>query len=163
MYEGQQMRCKDQSSHNNIDSGIHRSLLSPSLFSASPYPSSSQRHREITNAVAFYLAKDMCPINTVTNKGFKSLVNTLDKRYVILPAMYDKRRGEIEWSCQSKVLCNYGSMVKQDNGAIHELDSSLHRCRFCNAESMLANVFLFSLRRCTEFWGIRGPILFWCT
>ena len=76
-----------------------------SLLRASPYPSTSQRHSEITNAVAFHLAKDMCPINTVTNEGFKFLVNTLDKRYVIpsrnyfskvaLPAMYTKHRGEI--------------------------------------------------------------------
>ena len=29
------------------------------------------------------LVKDMCPISTVSNPGFKKLVNTLDKRYVL--------------------------------------------------------------------------------
>ena len=48
----------------------------------------------------------MCPINTVCNEGFKKIINILDKKYVIpsrnyfsrvaLPALYAKRRGEIE-------------------------------------------------------------------
>ena len=54
----------------------------------------------------FHLAKDMCPINTVSNEGFRKMVNTLDKRYVIpsrnyfskqaLPALYLNRWGEIQ-------------------------------------------------------------------
>ncbi|ROL48813.1 hypothetical protein DPX16_22332 [Anabarilius grahami] len=96
-------KCVAKTNHPTTST---QTSIEASLFSASPYPSTSQRHSEITNAVAFHLAKDMCSINTVTNEGFKFLVNTLDKRYVIpsrnyfskvaLPAMYRKRRGEIE-------------------------------------------------------------------
>ncbi|KAK0140110.1 Zinc finger BED domain-containing protein 1 [Merluccius polli] len=83
-----------------------QATITATLHRATPYPSTSQRHAEITDAITFYLAKDMCPINTVNNEGFKSMVKTLDKKYVIpsrnyfskvaLPALYEKRRGEIE-------------------------------------------------------------------
>ncbi|XP_077467105.1 E3 SUMO-protein ligase ZBED1 [Stigmatopora argus] len=70
------------------------------------YSSSTQRHAEITDAIAFYLAKDMCPIDTVSNEGFRKLVKALDNKYNIpsrnffskmaLPALYQKCRGHIE-------------------------------------------------------------------
>ncbi|CAI5637539.1 unnamed protein product, partial [Oreochromis niloticus] len=70
------------------------------LYNATKYPTSSQRHKEITNAVTFFLAKEHCSINTVNNPGFKKLINTLDKRYnlpsrhyfsrVAIPALYDE-------------------------------------------------------------------------
>lgn len=103
------MRAKKCVTKTNHPTTSTQSSFEASLFSASPYPSTSQRHSEITNAVAFHLAKDMCQINTMINEGFKFLVNTLDKRYVIpshnyfskvaLPpwtTMYSKRRREIE-------------------------------------------------------------------
>ncbi|KAI2655656.1 E3 SUMO-protein ligase ZBED1 [Labeo rohita] len=80
--------------------------ITATLHRATPYPSTSQRHSEITDAITFYLAKDMCPINTVINEGFRKMVKTLDKKYVIpsrnyfpkvaLPALYEKCRGGIE-------------------------------------------------------------------
>ena len=80
--------------------------ITATLHSATAYPSTSQRHTEIPDAIAFHLAKDMCPINTVSNEGFRKMVKTLDKRYVIpsrnyfskqaLHALYEKRRGEIQ-------------------------------------------------------------------
>lgn len=72
--------------------------ITQTLYGASPYPSSSQRHKDITKAITYYLAKDMAPINTVKNKGFKAMIQTLDKRYslpsrnyfssVALPGLY---------------------------------------------------------------------------
>lgn len=48
----------------------------------------------------------MCPISTVNDPGFKALMKTMDKRYVLpsrkyfsrvaLPALYDKCRAEVE-------------------------------------------------------------------
>lgn len=60
-----------------------QSSIDDTLYNAAPYPTGSRRQREITEAVTFMLAKDMCPISTVSNPGFKTLVNTLDKRYVL--------------------------------------------------------------------------------
>ena len=53
------------------------------LHQATPYPSSSQRHAEITDAITFIWPKT-CPINTVRNEGFKSMVKILDKKNVFL-------------------------------------------------------------------------------
>jgi tRNA (cytidine32/guanosine34-2'-O)-methyltransferase len=83
-----------------------QSSIEDTLYNAAPYPTGSRRHREITEAVTFMLAKDMCPISTVNDPGFKALMKTMDKRYVLpsrkhfsraaLPALYDKCRAEVE-------------------------------------------------------------------
>ena len=69
------MRAKKCVAKTNLNTISTQASIEASLFSSSPYPSTSQRHSEIMNAVAFHLAKDMCPINTVTNEGFKFLIN----------------------------------------------------------------------------------------
>ncbi|XP_057694544.1 E3 SUMO-protein ligase ZBED1-like [Corythoichthys intestinalis] len=77
-----------------------------SLHRESQYSSTAQRHAEITDAIAYYLAKDMCPIDTVSNEGFIKMIKTLDNKYTIpprnffskmaLPTLYQKCRGKIE-------------------------------------------------------------------
>ncbi len=46
-------------------SSATQSSIKDTHFSATPYPSSSERHKKITAAVAHFLAKDMCSISTV--------------------------------------------------------------------------------------------------
>ncbi len=85
--------------------------ITQTLYGASPYPPSSQRHKEITNAIAYHLAKDMAPINTVENEGFKAMIKTLDKRYslpsrnyfssVALPGLYTQCRMTVEKELQN--------------------------------------------------------------
>ena len=80
--------------------------ISNTLYNAIPYPSNSDRNKQITAAIGYFLAKDMHPISTVEGEGFKNLMQTLDKRYalpsrhhfsrVVLPNMYDKCRKEVE-------------------------------------------------------------------
>ena len=78
--------------------------IKASPYIAAPYPSRSQRHPEITNAITFHLAKDMCPINTVSNEGINERVNKayltkvcypLAQLFSILalPVLYVKRLG----------------------------------------------------------------------
>ena len=43
-----------------------QTTITATLHRAEPHPSTSQRRAEITDAISFYLAKDMCPINTVS-------------------------------------------------------------------------------------------------
>jgi len=84
--------------------------ITQSLFSASPYPVGSQKQIEVTEAIAHFIAKDMVPINTVCSAGFKKLISTLDKRYVIpsrnyfsqvaLPSLYAKCRESVESDLQ---------------------------------------------------------------
>lgn len=82
-----------------------QSSITETLYAATPYLSTSERHKKITESIAHYLAKGMCSINTIDNSGFRQMVKTLDKRYVLpsrhhfsraaLPALYDKRRNEV--------------------------------------------------------------------
>ena len=82
-----------------------QSSIKDTLYNATAYPPSSDRHTEITDAITYMIAKDMCPINNVGDPGFNKLINTLDKRYVlpsrhhisriVLPALYDVCRGKI--------------------------------------------------------------------
>ena len=70
------------------------------------YPPGSHRHKEITDAVTFMIAKDMFPFNTVSDPGFNKLINTLDKQYVLpshhhisrtaLPALHDERHEKVQ-------------------------------------------------------------------
>ena len=82
-----------------------QSSIKDTLFNATPYPPSSHRHKEITDAVTYMIAKDMCPVNTVSDPGLNKLINTLDKQYVLpsrhhisriaLPALYDECHGQV--------------------------------------------------------------------
>lgn len=98
---------KNSPSHSPCTSSTAtQSSITGTLYNATPYPPNSRRHSEIIGAITFYLAKDMWPINSVSNQGFKALINTLDKRYVLpsrnhfsrvaLPALYTKCRGDVE-------------------------------------------------------------------
>ena len=42
-----------------------QSSIKDALYSATAYSTSSQRHKDVTHAITFYLAKDMCPVSTV--------------------------------------------------------------------------------------------------
>ncbi len=71
-----------------------------------PYDKKSKRWNELTDAVAFCLAKDMLPFQTVEKDGFKRMIHKLDPRYnmpsrkyfskTALPAMYEECRGRVQ-------------------------------------------------------------------
>ena len=60
------------------------------------------------------IAKDMCPINTVSDLGFNKLINTLEKRYVLpschhfsriaLPAHYDECVEKLQEKCHQHYI-----------------------------------------------------------
>ena len=70
------------------------------------YDRTSKRWKEVTDAVTFYLAKDMIPIKTVENAGFKRLLKIVDPRYEIpsrkyfyntaIPWLYSECREKIQ-------------------------------------------------------------------
>lgn len=82
-----------------------QSSIHQSFASVTPYEKSSKRHKEVTEAISRYIAKDMMSINTVSRTGFVSLINILDRRYqmpsrtyfsqVAIPQMYDTCRGRV--------------------------------------------------------------------
>jgi len=102
-----------QTTSQNPSRQTTQTSITQTLYSASPYPPSSQRHKEITDAITYHLAKDMAPINTVQNEGFKKMINTLDKRYsmpsrkyfsnVALSALYTQCRTTVETELRDDV------------------------------------------------------------
>uniref|UniRef100_A0AAR2KWN2 BED-type domain-containing protein n=1 Tax=Pygocentrus nattereri TaxID=42514 RepID=A0AAR2KWN2_PYGNA len=84
---------------SNANPGKQHSITA-SLESCTPYDRKSKRWKEMTESIAFCLAKDMMPIQTVQKQGFIQLIKKLDRRYNIplrhyfsktaLPDMYEK-------------------------------------------------------------------------
>ena len=66
------------------------------------YTGSSVKAKELTSAVAYYIAKDMKPLYTVEGKGFAKMINKFDPHYTlpsrerlrtsIIPRMYEDLR-----------------------------------------------------------------------
>ena len=56
--------------------------IESALSSAMPYGKKSKRYRDITNPEAYCIAKDMVPISTVENKGFKWMLKVMDPIYI---------------------------------------------------------------------------------
>lgn len=87
-----------------------QTIQSP-FSSAMPYDKKSKRHRDLTNAVACCIAKDMLPISTVENKAFESAVKVMDSRYQLpgrkhfsqtaLPQLYVECREAVEKELQN--------------------------------------------------------------
>ncbi|XP_063763471.1 E3 SUMO-protein ligase ZBED1-like [Eleginops maclovinus] len=77
-----------------------QSSLQASFSRFVPYEKKSDKWRAITKAVSFHIAKDMVPVATVEQVGFKELIKKLDPRYELpsrnyfareaLPQMYSE-------------------------------------------------------------------------
>ena len=51
---------------------------------AVPYDKTSKRYKEITDAAAYHLVKDLLRLRTVEKSGYKNLVRVLDPRYILI-------------------------------------------------------------------------------
>ena len=80
----------------------------------------------------------MVSVNTVTKDAFKSLLRTMDKRYVLpsrtyfnqvaIPQLYAECKAEVVNELENTVLCvNYRSVVKQNDRALHEFDRAFRQ------------------------------------
>jgi hypothetical protein len=73
------MKAKSVASASNANyPALTQTSKKGSLYSATLYPSRSQRHAEINNAITYHLAKDMCPINPVSNVKHSPALNYSD-------------------------------------------------------------------------------------
>lgn len=74
-------------------------------FFHAPLANESTRSKAITNAIAFFICKDIQPYSVTENEGFQHLLHILEPRYHIpnrrfftekqIPALYEKVRREI--------------------------------------------------------------------
>ena len=57
---------------------------------AVPYDKTSQRYKEIMDAVAYHLAKDLLLLRTVKKSGYKNLYHMLDPCYILISNRLNK-------------------------------------------------------------------------
>ena len=87
-------------------SQVSQQTITSSLLSVTPYEKTSKRHKDITQAITNFVAKDMLPVYTVEKDGFQKMLSVLDKRYhlpsstyfhrVAIPNLYDNTRKAVE-------------------------------------------------------------------
>ncbi|KAL1252179.1 hypothetical protein QQF64_019975 [Cirrhinus molitorella] len=102
-------RAKTSASGTSSTSGARPKTtqlsLQASFTAATPYDKSSKKWKDITRAIALYIAKDMVPIQTIERDGFRYVVHTLDSRYELpgrkffsqkcLPELYTEVRDRV--------------------------------------------------------------------
>ena len=95
---------KEKSTGASSCSGIQNSI-DESFAAMGKYDRKSKRWQKLTEAVTYYLAKDIVPFYTVEKPGFKRLVSVFDKQYelpsgkyfsqVAIPSLYNNIRDEV--------------------------------------------------------------------
>ena len=87
------------------DSGGKQITLAESIERTKPYLRGSQRWKEVTGSVVYFLAKEMVPISTVEKPGFTNMLRKLDPKYeapsrkyftkTALPSLYVETRDKL--------------------------------------------------------------------
>ena len=62
---------------------INQHSITESLNLVTKFPASSRKSKELTDAVAYFIAKDMLPISVVQGPGFKHMIGKLEPRYQV--------------------------------------------------------------------------------
>ncbi|KAG1945207.1 zinc finger BED domain-containing protein 1-like [Pimephales promelas] len=89
-------------------------LTKEAFEKGTPYDRTSKRWKDVTDAVTFYLAKDMIPIKTVENEGFKRMLKVVDPRYEIPSRKYFSATAipRLYSECRNKMEQKWANMVR---------------------------------------------------
>ena len=117
----------------------------------------SCEHKELTKAVTYYLAKDMCPAYSVELPGFRSVVSKLNPRYCLpdrnyfsrtgILTLYNEVREEVERELEGEVVVNFsgttdlwtsGSSDPYITFTMHYIDSTWQLRSYCLGAMYLA-------------------------
>ncbi|XP_076879714.1 cytochrome b5 type B isoform X1 [Brachyhypopomus gauderio] len=90
-----------------VQAGCSRQLgVAESFARTAKYSRESNRHKDLTAAVAQYLVEEMVPFRTLEKPAFKSMLQKFDKQYelpgktyfseTVVPKMYDKVKALLE-------------------------------------------------------------------
>ena len=66
----------------NNSAGRTQLTIPKTVQATLPLPKSSSRNKTITDAVCYFLARDMQPYDTVNDAGFRHMLKILEPRYV---------------------------------------------------------------------------------
>ena len=62
---------------------IRQPTLAETITNSQRYERKGKKWKELTDAITFFIAKDVLPISSVEKPGFKRLLNSLDPRYEV--------------------------------------------------------------------------------
>lgn len=127
-----------------------RAKLAASFSRGVQYARSDSKWKRITEAVAFYKAKDQVPIYTVEKDGFKNLLRVIGSHgellsckhfgSVVLPAMHNTTHTRV--TEQLEEVAFYRPLVQLDNAAVHEFDGALYQRQIKSGKHMPTNILL---------------------
>lgn len=93
------------SSSSKRDQGSKQLSISEAFEGHIPLPKTSARWKKLTESVCYFLAKDMNPIDTVNDPGFRKMIREFEPRYDIpdrktfrnnyIPVMYEREKQRI--------------------------------------------------------------------
>ena len=102
---GETSASSSDSSMATVAASTSTPAQSISTFFHAPLATNSARSKAITEAIAFFICKDIQPYSVVENEGFQYLLHILEPRYHIpnrklftdkeIPLLYEKVRHEI--------------------------------------------------------------------
>lgn len=112
--------------------------LTDAFSKLSPYDRGSKRWNNVTEAIAFHLAKDLRRLQTVEGIGFNKMIKVLDPRYELpsrkffsqtaIPRMYGECREKIAKNIKHLQFChNKWSLVQSHFWTITEFNYTLHQ------------------------------------
>lgn len=151
--------------------------IAESLMRAEPYPRSSKKWKQLTDSVAFCLAKDSMPLYTVSKPGFKKMIDTFDHRYELpsrkyfsrtaIPKMYEETREKVasdlqgmEYFSATADLWSSGTMEPYLSFTVHfisndwEMHSRCLQTLFCPSDHTAINL-AEALKDTLDKWNLR--------
>ena len=88
-----------------VASSSSQQSITSAFHAQTPIPRSSPRWNKLTDAVCYFIAKDMQPISTVNDTGFRNMISVFESQYTppdrktlathYLPKMFDTERKRI--------------------------------------------------------------------
>ena len=101
---------KQQPSKSASTSSQMQTTIAQAFSRGQKYPRDGNRWKELTDSVAYFLAKEMLPFYTVEKEGFKRMLTTFDRQYDLpgrkyfsntaIPELYNKVRSQVASSLQ---------------------------------------------------------------
>ena len=95
---------------------VHQSTLTEVIAASQPPPNTSTKWNKLTGSVLYFISKDMQPLDTIDDKGFRHLLQTFEPRYIpplrkTITTKYFPQMFESQKACISGLVQNATSFA----------------------------------------------------
>lgn len=98
-------QAQDKHVSSEVSCSSQRTIVS-SFELLTPYSRTLSRWNKLTNSITYFIAKDMLPISTVNDHGFRQMLQKFDPRYTppdrttfarnYIPALYEQEKARVK-------------------------------------------------------------------